>query len=144
MFTNVPPGAVTLHFSIGTIEQDVLLGDVGDGETLNVEVEVAANVVEVVHVERSGDSPPADPPTASAPSIDDPSTDDPSTDDPSTDDPSTEFEDDEDDDQSDDTDTEKVVLCHRTGNGSYHLIEVRGGPHPLDRFSLRLRWNPGL
>ena len=25
----------------------------------------------------------------------------------------------------------------------FTLVEVRGGPHPLDRFSSQLRWNPG-
>ena len=35
-------------------------------------------------------------------------------------------------------------ISTRRAYGVQRVCRVwRGGPHPLDRFSLRLRWNPG-
>ena len=59
MFTNVPPGSITLNISNGlSIDEDFDLGDLGDGETLEVEVTVDGTSVEV-EAERE-DSPSED------------------------------------------------------------------------------------
>ena len=109
---------VQLHIVGPETNVVVSVGAIEEGETLEVEITVDGNNVEVVIVGVTGGDDTS--------SDDGPSTDD----DPSTDAPSSDFENDMD---ADDEHTAKVDVDHRTGNGRYHMVNVSENAVPAHR-----------
>ena len=113
VITGVPEDQVVqLHIVGPETNVVVSVGAIEEGETLEVEITVDGNHVEVVIVGVTGGD------------------DDSSDDDPSTEAPSSDFEDDE---ESDSVHAAKVEVCHRTGNGSFHKINVSENAVPAHR-----------
>ena len=125
VISGIPEGEdVQLHIVGPETNAVVSVGAIDEGETIEVEITVDGNDVDVVIVGVTGDDDfPTDDDSSTE---DDSSTDgDSSTDDdddvPSTDDPTNDFEHDE---GTDDQHTAKVDVCHRRGNGRFHKINI--------------------